>query len=103
MAGHDGPEFRGRQLDARAPQPHRGLADAIDFPLPIRRVQAPIRQRLFDAPVSSHSLFLRNRSIYVTGMPQYRTSKVCIAAGAIALLGWAASRPDEIVFDRQMI
>jgi hypothetical protein len=36
-------------------------------------------------------------------MPQHRISILCIAAGAIALIGWAASRPGEIVFDRQMI
>ena len=36
-------------------------------------------------------------------MPQHRISIVCIAAGAIALFGWAASRPEEIVFERQMI
>ena len=36
-------------------------------------------------------------------MPQHRTLKLCAAAGAIAFLGWTASRPAEIVFERQMI
>ncbi|MCU1238154.1 MAG: repeat protein [Candidatus Solibacter sp.] len=36
-------------------------------------------------------------------MPHHRVATLTVAAGAIAFFGWAASRPEEILFERQMI
>ena len=68
---HDRPQLRRRQFDARAAQADCGFADAIDIPLPVGSVEAPVCQRLFDAAVFDHAIApedRRNRSLAVAAL-----------------------------------
>src|SRR5579872_2108448 len=94
-------------MDWISPQVWRGAMDLALLSAPATRCRNhPTPEASRKELPSSISPRLRQAAGITGGRRSNMVSRVCclaLAAGAAALIAWSASRPAEIVFERQMI